>query len=246
MTEIGAALREARSRARLEIAQIESQTKIRAKYLRALENEEWELLPGPTYVKSFLKTYADLLGLDGRAVVAEYKAAHEPVEELLGVAPRPTAGRMAPQTGPRPLTLVTAVLVLVAAAIGIGYLLTGDGSDEPAAPQPVATTAPAADRDGAGESDEPVTVTVEATGELFVCARAGDRQLIAGRNYQEGQRTGRLRGRRILITLSSDDAIVRVGGNRTPLPQVDGDTHTFAVDSSGITVSDPATTACGR
>ena len=59
MAEIGATLREARMRARIDVSEIEAKTKIRAKYLRALENEEWDLLPGPTFVKSFLRTYAD-------------------------------------------------------------------------------------------------------------------------------------------------------------------------------------------
>ena len=66
MAEIGSTLREARMRARIDISEIEAQTKIRAKYLRAIENEEWGLLPGPTFVKSFLRTYAEALGLDGR------------------------------------------------------------------------------------------------------------------------------------------------------------------------------------
>src|SRR5438270_9345408 len=77
MPEIGATLREARMRARIDMSEIEATTKIRAKYLRALENEEWGLLPGPTFVKSFLRTYAQALGLDGKALVEEYRAEHE-------------------------------------------------------------------------------------------------------------------------------------------------------------------------
>src|SRR5581483_8085542 len=69
MPEIGSTLREARMRERIDVSEIEAQTKIRAKYLRALENEEWGLLPGPTFVKSFLRTYATALGLDGKALV---------------------------------------------------------------------------------------------------------------------------------------------------------------------------------
>src|ERR1700733_13657879 len=71
MPEIGATLREARMRERIDVSEIEATTKIRAKYLRALENEEWSLLPGPTFVKSFLRTYAEALGLDGKALVEE-------------------------------------------------------------------------------------------------------------------------------------------------------------------------------
>ena len=74
---------------RIDISEIEAETKIRAKYLRALENEEWDLLPGPTYVKSFLRTYADALGLDGKLLIEEYKLRHERLSdvELQPIAP---------------------------------------------------------------------------------------------------------------------------------------------------------------
>src|ERR1700745_3529009 len=73
MADIGTTLREARIRARIDISEVEARTKIRAKYLRAMENEEWDLLPGPVYVKSFLRTYGDYLGLDSRMLVDAYK-----------------------------------------------------------------------------------------------------------------------------------------------------------------------------
>lgn len=63
--------------ARIDISEVELHTKIRAKYLRAIENEEWDLLPGPVYVRSFLKTYADYLGLDSRLLVDEFKRRYE-------------------------------------------------------------------------------------------------------------------------------------------------------------------------
>jgi len=96
MPEIGPTLREARMRARIDISEIETTTKIRAKYLRALENEEWDLLPGPTYVKTFLRTYAEALGLDAKLIVEEYKLRHErPSDaELRPIAP-PRSGRRA-------------------------------------------------------------------------------------------------------------------------------------------------------
>ena len=75
-------LREARMRAHIDISEIESETKIRAKYLRALENEEWNLLPGPTFVKSFLRTYAEALGLDAKLIVEEFKLRHERPSEF--------------------------------------------------------------------------------------------------------------------------------------------------------------------
>src|ERR1700712_1316966 len=71
--DIGSRLREARMRAKIDINEVETRTKIRAKYLRALENEEWDLLPGEVYVKSFLRTYGDYLGLDTRQLVDDFR-----------------------------------------------------------------------------------------------------------------------------------------------------------------------------
>src|SRR3990170_4955194 len=73
MPDIGDQLRETRMRQRIDITEVEAATKIRAKYLRALESEEWELLPGPTFVKTFLRTYAEYLELDARLLVEEGK-----------------------------------------------------------------------------------------------------------------------------------------------------------------------------
>src|SRR6202007_1870187 len=77
MADIGTTLREARMRARIDMTEVEARTKIRAKYLRAIENEEWDLLPGPVYVKSFLRTYGEFLGLDTRQLVDEFKRRYE-------------------------------------------------------------------------------------------------------------------------------------------------------------------------
>jgi Helix-turn-helix domain len=69
MFEIGSSLREARERQHLDFGEVERMTKIRGKYLRALEDERFELLPAQTYVKGFLRTYAEVLGLDGQLYV---------------------------------------------------------------------------------------------------------------------------------------------------------------------------------
>lgn len=74
MFEIGNTLREARLRRGLDILDCEAETKIRAKYLRAMEDEHFDLMPSPTYVRGFLRTYADFLDLDGRLVLDEYES----------------------------------------------------------------------------------------------------------------------------------------------------------------------------
>lgn len=78
---IGETLREARLQRGLEIADCESATKIRGKYLRALEEEQYDLMPGATFVRGFLRTYADQLGLDSRVLVDAYDAEHVPARE---------------------------------------------------------------------------------------------------------------------------------------------------------------------
>jgi len=72
--EIGNSLREARLRQGLDFPELEQGTKIRGKYLRALEDEQFDVLPAQTYVKGFLRSYAEYLGLDGQLYVDEYNS----------------------------------------------------------------------------------------------------------------------------------------------------------------------------
>ena len=84
--EIGNSLREARLRQNLDFGAVEAGTKIRGKYLQALEAEHFEVLPGETYVKGFLRTYAEYLGLDGQLYVDEFNSRFASAEEPLAAA----------------------------------------------------------------------------------------------------------------------------------------------------------------
>ncbi len=84
MFEIGNTLREARLRRGIDFPQAEADTKIRAKYLRAMEEEQFDLLPATSYVRGFLKSYAEYLGLDGRLVLDEYESRFGPMADMLG------------------------------------------------------------------------------------------------------------------------------------------------------------------
>ena len=118
----------------VDIGEVEVATKIRAKYLRALENDEFALLPGSTYVRSFLRTYAEYLGLDAQLLVEEYRAQHEPRVELEAhpLAPparpgrdrRPAAAPIA--IGPGTLAVGAILFVLVLLAV-IGLASGGNG-----------------------------------------------------------------------------------------------------------------------
>jgi cytoskeleton protein RodZ len=114
MFEIGSSLRQARERRGLALADVQRETRIRVRYLQALEDERFDLLPGDAYVKGFLRSYAEFLGLHSRLYLDEYAARHAEPEEPELVA-RPTA-RLRRRGGiPRPLVVVVAL----AAAVGV-------------------------------------------------------------------------------------------------------------------------------
>ena len=129
-------------REHLDIAEFEARTKIRAKYLRALEDEEWSLLPGYTFTKAFLRTYADMLGLDGRLLVDEFKRQYpDPSEiELATVLPsRRDARRSRERPGERGsrqsgggpsgrVLLIALLVVLIAAAVFVVRELAKKGA----------------------------------------------------------------------------------------------------------------------
>ena len=91
MFEIGNSLREARLRQSLDFPEIEQGTKIRGKYLRALEDEQFDVLPAQTYVKGFLRSYAEYLGLDGQLYVDEFNSRFVVGEEEPQSRPRRSA-----------------------------------------------------------------------------------------------------------------------------------------------------------
>jgi transcriptional regulator with XRE-family HTH domain len=111
-TGIGEQLSAVRSARGIELEEVEERTKIRKRYLRAMEEERWELLPGAAYARAFLRTYAEFLALDGEALVEEYRRSHdsrevesdaEPVRQIaMAAPPRPRLpGRAAGVLRPR-------------------------------------------------------------------------------------------------------------------------------------------------
>jgi cytoskeletal protein RodZ len=122
-------------RQKIDIAEVESATKIRAKYLRALENEEFGLLPGTTFVKTFMRTYAEYLGLDAQLLIEEYRVDYEPRGEGdQPMVPRPSRRQQerrrprAARGPPGPGTAIVVVMVVVVAILAI-LGLTGGGDE---------------------------------------------------------------------------------------------------------------------
>jgi len=230
-------------RARIDVSEIEAQTKIRAKYLRALENEEWGLLPGPTFVKSFLRTYAQALGLDGKALVEEYRLHHERGSEPFDPIVPARGPRRPPRTGPsRGYVAAVSVIGVVIVVLIIALIAGGGGGSKTAT---TTATTPASARHARkshpvhkavrAPASPLVALSLKATGAVYVCLVAdGGRLLVPGSELQAGQTTPTFHSRKFLITL----------GNSSVTMIIDGKPRTVAPSSQAIGYS--ITKAHGR
>jgi cytoskeleton protein RodZ len=241
MPEIGAALREARMRARIDISEIEAQTKIRAKYLRALENEEWDLLPGPTFVKSFLRTYAQALDLDDKALVEEYRQSYERPNEtelqpIVSTARRPPNQRGGGRGVPAPsrgYTIAIAVVSLLIVVLVVA-LLSGGGSsnNKPTTTARVTTTTrhhthrPARHTSTAttlGAQAGSVALSVQPTAPVYVCLLGeGGKKLIPGSTLIPNPTHSTIQptyhAKHFLLTLGNNSVRLLIDGSPRAVP----------------------------
>jgi cytoskeleton protein RodZ len=227
MPSIGETLREARMRQRLDIADVEMRTKIRAKYLRALENEEFGMLPGPTFVKTFLRTYAETLGLDPHVLVEEYRANYEREDELefQPLSPPGVAGRdryRGPRVGPGALALLVLVgIVAVLVAIGLA-------SDEDGGANQAARTETTPERTTTQRKEKPpppkrVVLRVVPATPTWMCVDRGSGTPVIFENTVDSAQT--FRGKRLRINLGKRDVQLWSNGKRvevTPGPDAVG------------------------
>lgn len=122
MFEIGPALREARERRGLAYSQVEDATAIRSRYLRALEEEDFRILPGPTYAKGFLRAYAEFLGLDGQLFIDEFNSRHHDPRRGLE-QPIYSKPRSQPQQRRRQRRESNLVMIALAAIVAVASLV---------------------------------------------------------------------------------------------------------------------------
>ncbi len=215
-------------RAKIDINEVETRTKIRAKYLRAIENEEWGLLPGDVYVKSFLRTYSEYLGLDSRQLIDDYKRRYErPSDnELRPITPlgrererhRQPRGPLIP-----PWVLIGVVLVGIVVALYFLGIKGKGGSTTPTTTQ--ATTPPA--RHKATHHRAPRTRTVASTvklqlvptGAVYVCLVDGTgKKLIPGEIFNVGQTIPVKTSSKLLLTLGNASVRMKVNGVSVTVP----------------------------
>jgi cytoskeleton protein RodZ len=245
-------LREARMRERIDISEIEAQTKIRAKYLRALENEEWDLLPGSTYVKTFLRTYAEALGIDGRLLVEEYKLNHERPSELelqpiMPPSARDRDRRRARPTLPRGMTAILVVVGLLVVVAILGIIGGGSSTNKPPPNHIVgpgqkgstSTTTSASPPPPAA----PTTVALQLipTGVVYVCmvGSHGNKILNGVTLSPGGSPQPVYHGRRFVVTLGNNFVKMRVNGKLRNVPPVNNPI-TYVVTPHGRHTLPPA------
>ena len=235
MFEIGNSLREARLRQTLDFPEIEQATKIRGKYLRALEDEQFDVLPAQTYVKGFLRSYAEYLGLDGQLYVDEYNSRFVVGEEESPARPRRVAP--APSRGVQVQSRVV-LLTLLGIASVTALVIVAWTRGEPQKKEPVGL--------GNSATQKPVVsnppVTTNAV-RLIVTAKRGNCWL----EVHSGSATGRIlfqgtlergqkklfTGRKLWITLYRPESLSTIlNGHTRLLPG--GGVKTLIVTSRGI------------
>lgn len=220
-TGIGATLREARNRRKVDLSEVEETTKIRLRYLRAIENEDWDVLPGDAYAWGFIRTYASYLGLDGDRLADEYRRSTVPAGERV---PRvePAGGSRRIRAAPRIPARVTAAIVvagLIVALVVIGLSGGGEGG----APTPI----PTPKRNGRAVGDGPqitppktrVALRLAATAEVWVCLLDADgHRLIDGQVLEAGAEEGPFRSRGFTVSLGNGEVTMRVDGKEAEVP----------------------------
>jgi Helix-turn-helix domain/RodZ C-terminal domain len=219
-TGIGATLREARNRRKLDLSEVEAAIKIRPRFLRAMENEEWDVLPDEVYVRGFLRTYAAYLGLDGDRLAEEFKRATGGGLERVPkrVEPVPTGGR---RRGPRlpggvAVALVAAILIAVVVAIG---LASGGGSSS--SPDSTGAKKPQkAKKQATTVAAKPgVSLSLVADGEVWTCVLdATGEPVLEGQILEPGAEAGPYRSKGFTMAFGNGGVSLKVDGKQVSTP----------------------------
>lgn len=230
---VGTTLAEARERHGLDLDQVAAETKIRARYLRAIEAEEWDALPGEAYARAFVRTYASYLGLDVEELSERQRRQRgeaRPSERLPRVDARSARGaRSEPRTRMPPRLLAVIVSVsLVAVLLAIGLLSGGGAGGGHTAPQ--AGGGAKAHRSGGGgvgkgggaaQKPRPKgqTLSLVADAEVWVCLLGGGgKALVDGRILPPGASEGPFRSGSFTLSLGNGEVTMTLNGKQAQIP----------------------------
>ena len=229
MFQIGDSLREERIRQRIELGHVERAIRIRAYHLRAIENEDFDLLPPGLYRRSFLREYADFLGLDGDAYAREYDDRFAPAE--------PEVVQPHPRLPPRNLRPVGIAAAVVLALVGVGvWALDRGGGPHTASPPPAAattgvegtrTTRRAHHRPPPAPPARPASLVLTASrGSCWISVHVGSASgpTVYEQTLQQGARVSFGLGKPLYIRLGAPwNLDARVGAKAVALPAQTGD-----------------------
>jgi cytoskeletal protein RodZ len=240
--EVGQELQAARISRGIELGEVEEETKIRAKYLRAIEDGRWEELPGEPYTTGFLRSYAEFLELDAGDVVAAYRRGHPPVDEPTEIPETmlPRRGLAEGAASWATARLVVALIVAAALALIVVVLLTGGSEDagnrgraggQNAAPAPQSTTSPHAQ---AESRPAKVSLELRSIGTVWVCLVDNrGRTLVDGETLTADERRGPFEARGFEATFGNGAIAMSVGGKPVQVPEL-GEPLGYAIGPHGV------------
>ncbi len=233
MFEIGSSLREARLRQGLEFPELEHATKIRGKYLRALEDEQFDLLPAQTYVKGFLRGYAEYLGLDGQLYVDEYNSRYVVGEDDSPVRPRRSQAPRRPRVQSRVVVLALLGIALVTALVIVAW--TRGGANGQKIPGLSSRQTPAAQRQSLGGTPTLARLEIVATRDsswLQVHRGSATGPIVYQGTLEKGERQTFV-GRRLWVDVARPEVVTaKLNGRVRRLPS--GRARILLVTARGI------------
>jgi cytoskeletal protein RodZ len=244
MLEIGSTLEQAREERGLDLADVERETRLRERYLRALEQEQFDLLPPGSYRRTFLRGYATFLGLDAGVLVDEYVSRYEddqPEHELPRDRPA-VVRRRRRQVSPSAVVAVAVAAVVV--GVAIWQLTRGGGPGAPSAPTTTVQAAPPVVH-RPPKPKPPTTTVAKAPAPLprvAFTASGGDCWLSIHKGSESGSTVWegtlqqgeqrKLRGRRFWVRIGAPGSLtLTVNGKAQTLP---GGTSNVTVDAHGV------------
>jgi cytoskeleton protein RodZ len=229
---VGKALREARRRRKLDLSDVAEATKIRARFLRALEEEEWGQLPGDAYARAFIRTYASHLGLDGEEMAERQRRLSGSVRpsELLPRGEPAQAGRMRPRGTPSrawrriPAGAVAAVAVVSVAAIALA--IAGSDSGSPSRQGGSAAGQAGGDEKVGNGTALPsmrpgaLSLQLTATAEVWVCLLdASGEALVDGQILSAGSVEGPFQSGSFTVSFGNGEVDMTVDGQQATIPE---------------------------
>ncbi len=259
MGVIGDTLSEARARRAVDLEEVESVTGIRTRYLRAIEEEDWDALPEEFYARSFIRKYARFVDVDPEPLVEEYRRQRGAVGQ--GEAPTSpfarTTSRKAEALRRRRqrqaiYTWVGAAAVVVAIVVGIVLLVSGGGGSTEAngggsgnagsngggmagAKGGARKHPGVTGRGSSGRSSKAkaVKLEIEPTAEVWACVmNAKGRPLVDGLTLAAGETMGPFSSRSYTAAFGNGSVTISVDGKPAPTPSSPSPIG-FTVDSHG-------------